>query len=107
MSVVDQEGEKRVAHRRHASRDVWKTLSRWADRDPSKWRLLSMLALSECADWSNRMLAQAFGVSEPRVTQLLAQAREQVPTAFEPCKKDLAAAESEATVSRQLPPLGK
>ena len=92
MNFVDSAGLAKPISRENEAKQVRQKLAAWAGTDREKWRLYVILELAEVCDWSHTMIATAFALSRPRVTQLLAEARERLPQAFAPSPRDLAGA---------------
>jgi len=92
MSIVDQNEQKLVPQTGTENKEVWKTLAIWAGDHPTRWRMITVMALLECSDWSQEMVAKSLGVTQGRVAQIVAEARTNLPRAFEPSPRDLAAA---------------
>lgn len=92
MSFVDTEGQKTAPTRENEAKKVRRRLSEWAGADRARWRLYQMLELAEVCNWTHQMLALSFGVSRPRATQLLSEAKREIPKVFQPGLKDLAGA---------------
>jgi hypothetical protein len=65
------------------------TLNAQPSTKAERWRLLAVMALHECAEWSDEWIGAAFGLDRSRISQIRAQAREVLPAVLAPSPRDL------------------
>ena len=85
-------GEKVICHREYETREVWQVLYHWAGTSERRWQMLVVMALLECAEWTQEMVAMGLRLSRPRIAQVASDAKRELPRAFEPSPKDIAGA---------------
>jgi hypothetical protein len=90
--TAQPDGEKHIPHIAHETREVWQILYAWAGTNERRWQMLVVMALLESAEWTQQAVAAALSLSQGRISQIAADAKDEIPQAFAPSPRDLAEA---------------